>query len=39
MSEEIELKLEKIPIIRNLVRGLKKIKLPWLEGLSWYYFL
>ena len=39
MSEEIELKLEKIPIVRNLVRGLKKIKLPWLEGLSLYDLL
>lgn len=39
MSEEIEVKLEKIPIVRNLVHGLKKIKLPWLEGLSLYDLL
>ena len=39
MSKEIEVKLEKIPIIRNLVHVLKKIKLPWLEGLSLYDLL
>ncbi|MBP4142415.1 YihY/virulence factor BrkB family protein [Flavobacterium sp. I-SCBP12n] len=39
MSVEIEAKIEKIPIIRNLVHGLKKIKLPWLEGLSLYDLL
>ena len=31
MSKEIEAKLERIPIVRNLVHGLQKIKLPWLE--------
>ena len=36
MSEEIEDRLEKIPVIKLLVRFLKKIKLPWLEGLSFY---
>ncbi len=36
MSEEIERKLDKIPIIKWLVRLLKKIKLPAFEGLSLY---
>ncbi|SEG29044.1 YihY/virulence factor BrkB family protein [Flavobacterium urumqiense] len=39
MSKEIEERIERIPIIRNLVRGLKKIKLPWLQGLSLYDLL
>ncbi|MFV5693700.1 YihY/virulence factor BrkB family protein [Flavobacterium sp. LT1R49] len=39
MSKEIEQRLEKIPVIRNLARGLKKIKLPWLQGLSLYDLL
>ncbi|HRN46353.1 MAG TPA: ribonuclease BN, partial [Flavobacterium sp.] len=39
MSAEIEIKLEKIPIIRNLVHLLKRIKLPWLQGLSLYDLL
>lgn len=39
MSAEIEAKLERIPIVRNLVHGLQKIKLPWLEGLSLYDLL
>ena len=39
MSDEIEVKLERIPIVRNLVHGLKKIKLPWLAGLSLYDLL
>lgn len=39
MSKEIEERLGKIPIIRNLARGLKKIKLPWLQGLSLYDLL
>ena len=39
MSKEIEAKLERIPILRNLVHGLQKIKLPWLEGLSLYDLL
>lgn len=39
MSSEIEIKIEKIPILRNLVRVLKKIKLPWLQGLSLYDLL
>lgn len=36
MSEEIERKLEKIPIVNWVVRLLKKIKLPAFEGLSLY---
>lgn len=39
MSKEIEEKLGKIPLLRHLVRGLKKIKLPWLQGLSLYDLL
>ncbi|MFV5685939.1 YihY/virulence factor BrkB family protein [Flavobacterium sp. GB2R13] len=39
MSAEIEQRIEKVPIIRNLARGLKKIKLPWLQGLSLYDLL
>ncbi|MFV8377053.1 YihY/virulence factor BrkB family protein [Flavobacterium sp. LB1P71] len=39
MSKEIEQRLEKIPVIRNLARGLKEIKLPWLQGLSLYDLL
>ena len=39
MSKEIEERIERSPIIRNLVRGLKKIKLPWLQGLSLYDLL
>lgn len=36
MSAEIEERIEKIFVLRNLARGLKKIKLPWLQGLSLY---
>lgn len=39
MSQVIEGKLEKIPLIRNLMHLLKRIKLPWLEGLSFYELL
>ena len=39
MSVEIEQKIEKIPIIRNLMHGAKRVKLPWLEGLSLYDLL
>jgi membrane protein len=39
MSAEIEVKLQKIPIVRNIIGVLKKIKLPWLEGLSLYDLL
>ena len=39
MSVEIEQKIEKIPVIRNLMHGAKRVKLPWLEGLSLYDLL
>lgn len=39
MSKEIEENIERIPILRNLIRPLKKIKLPWLHGLSLYDLL
>lgn len=39
MSSEIEVKLQKIPIVRNIANVLKKIKLPWLQGLSLYDLL
>lgn len=35
----LEIQLEKIPIIRNLVRLTQRVKLPWLEGLSLYELL
>lgn len=39
MSQEIEDKLNKIPVVKGMVRGLKKVRLPWLEGLSLYDLL
>lgn len=36
MSKAIESRLLKVPILRNLVQVLQRIKLPWLEGLSLY---
>ena len=36
MSVEIEQKLEKVPVVRNIARFFQRIKLPWLEGLSLY---
>ncbi|QFZ53720.1 YihY/virulence factor BrkB family protein [Oceanihabitans sp. IOP_32] len=39
MTKPTEDKLEKIPVINVLVRFLKKIKLPGLEGLSFYDLL
>jgi membrane protein len=36
MSIEIESMLLKLPLLRNLVRVLQRIQLPWLEGLSLY---
>jgi membrane protein len=36
MSQRIEEKLEKIPLIRNLMHVLKKIKMPGFGGLSFY---
>ncbi len=39
MSQEIEESIEKVPVLRDLVRLLKRIKLPWLEGLTFYDLL
>jgi membrane protein len=39
MSAEIEERIQKIPVLRDVVRFLKKIELPWLEGLSLYDLL
>ncbi|MCK7591824.1 YihY/virulence factor BrkB family protein [Subsaxibacter sp. CAU 1640] len=39
MEDEIEDKLEKLPVVKHVVRFLKKIELPALEGLTLYYFL
>ena len=39
MSTPIEQKLEKIPVLRWVVRLLKSIKLPVLEGLTLYDLL
>lgn len=39
MSVEIEQKIEKIPIVRNIMYGAKKVKLPGLEGLTLYDLL
>ncbi len=39
MSKKTEDRLLEIPLIRNVVIGLKKIKLPWLKGLSLYYLI
>lgn len=36
MTKEIEEKLERIPVIKWLVRLLKRVKLPAFEGLSLY---
>jgi membrane protein len=39
MSKEIEARIEKIPVLKNLVRPLKKVKLRFLQGLSLYELL
>ena len=39
MSAEIEERIERIPILRDLARFLKGVKLRWLEGLSLYDLL
>jgi membrane protein len=39
MSVAIEAKIEKIPVLRNIVHVLQRIKLTWLEGLSFYDLL
>ncbi|MCD0476073.1 YihY/virulence factor BrkB family protein [Flavobacterium sp. EDS] len=39
MSVEIENRLDRVPVVRYLVRFLKSIKLPWLDGFSLYDLL
>ncbi len=39
MSKQIEKRLLKIPILRNIILVLQRIKLPWLQGLSLYDLL
>jgi membrane protein len=39
MSLEIEERIEKIPVLRNVMHFLKRIKLSWLHGLSLYDLL
>ncbi|OIQ22421.1 MAG: ribonuclease BN [Flavobacterium sp. MedPE-SWcel] len=39
MSEELEQKLERIPVVKHLVRFGKSIKLPWSEGLTFYHLI
>ncbi|AWG22374.1 ribonuclease BN [Flavobacterium faecale] len=39
MSAEIEAIINRIPVIRNLVSVFKRIKLPWMEGISLYDLL
>lgn len=39
MSERVQNILEKIPVVKHIVKILQNIKLPWLEGLSLYYLL
>jgi len=39
MSVEIEKKLHKIPVVRQLVLLTKSIQLPWLQGMSFYDLL
>jgi len=39
MSRIIEANIEKIPVLRNLMHLTQRIKLPWLQGLSFYDLL
>ncbi|AXG74320.1 YihY/virulence factor BrkB family protein [Flavobacterium arcticum] len=39
MSVELEHKLERIPVVKHIVRFGKSIKLPWSEGLTLYHML
>jgi membrane protein len=39
MSQEIEERLERIPVVRSIARGLKGVKIGWLQGLSLYDLL
>lgn len=36
MSKEIELKIDKVPVLRNVMQVFMRIKLPWLQGFSFY---
>lgn len=39
MSRILEARFEKIPVVRNLMHVTQRIKLPWLQGLSFYDLL
>ena len=39
MSERVENILKKIPVVKQIVKILQNIKLPWLQGLSLYYLM
>lgn len=39
MSKKLEIKIKEIPVVRNIVSVLKRIKLPWLQGFSLYDLL
>jgi membrane protein len=39
MEENLKTTIDKVPMIRNTVRFLKQVKLPWLHGLSLYDLL
>lgn len=39
IEDDFEAKLEKIPVVKYVIKLLKKIQLPALEGLTLYYFL
>ncbi|WP_298223454.1 YihY/virulence factor BrkB family protein [Flavobacterium sp.] len=39
MSKEIETYIERIPFVRSIIIGLKRVRLPWLHGVSLYDLL
>ncbi|OYU81850.1 MAG: ribonuclease BN [Flavobacterium sp. BFFFF1] len=39
MSEQVESRIERIPVLRNLMHVLQRIKLPWLNGFTLYDLL
>ena len=39
MSKEIEIQIERIPVLKNLMHFLKKVKLSWLNNISLYELL
>jgi membrane protein len=39
MSERLENILKKIPVVKQILKILRNIKLPWLQGLSLYYLM